>query len=390
MGAGASASAWNESLSEQDLLTKKAELLEYLETVYSGKKGELGAEELLTTLEQEYKSQKMALTSGPGGDQAGEMEPPGSLSPETYARIVSLATESIVQREGTTFLVCVDGSENSFEAIQTAVCLRKGGDRLKCIHINDPQKKDLPRQLQPEAIKEAAAIQTVSAVPQDRYDFSILTKYGQLTTKDMLVNHVNAIAFQDTKSASAHPKIVVSGFIGRKGPKEDPCVMGQTADATCRGVLFPSMIIKTPPKEAGQPRHFAVAVDGRVRSHRAYLLTLGIMKPQDKVTCVYVEGAGTAAPQQSADRVRGFYERDFQERGLVCATVVVLDGGGGAHEPLLAWLRAAAPDFAAVAARPTQAFVSVSDQVVRNCRCNVIVCKSKSGDTSTDDSVVGA
>mmetsp|Transcript_32250 Transcript_32250/g.41354 ORF Transcript_32250/g.41354 Transcript_32250/m.41354 type:complete len:398 (-) Transcript_32250:106-1299(-) len=388
MGAGASLS-WGET-SGESLKDKKIQVLDHVEAIYASKKQEISGEELLALLEQEYlkKKNKVGITSEPTElEEKKDDQEQGNLqlTPRTYERMVSLATKAQAQHQENTFLVCVDGSENSSEALQTVMRLRKGGDRVKCIHVSDPSKSYLPSSMQPDKVKEASMIQLVSNIPSDRYDFTILEKRSpEESTKNLIVNYVNSTFLQDQKSSQGKPKFVVTGFVGRKGRKDDPSILGEVSDMSLRCVLYPSIVVKTLTRHQSQGhRHFVVGVDGRQRGHQAYLVAQTLTKPQDKLTALHVWDGNDDSQSQLPEKLRvsavqEFYTKDIADRGLIDGEFVALkkDSGIAISQAMLNWLDEMEVDFVALGVRPSMELSSVCDVVVKNCKCSVIICKT--------------
>lgn len=77
------------------------------------------------------------------------------------------------------------------------------------------------------------------------------------------------------------------GFTGRKGPKEDPTILGSSADFSLRGARMPCCIVKR--KVAPRESHlFVVAVDGSERAHSGLQLTEQLAMPGDRIVIVHV------------------------------------------------------------------------------------------------------
>lgn len=83
----------------------------------------------------------------------------------------------------------------------------------------------------------------------------------------------------------------VVGFTGRKGPKEDPTILGSSADFSLRGARMPCCIVKR--KVAPRESHlFVVAVDGSERAHSGLQLAEQLAMPGDRIAIVHVVVSG--------------------------------------------------------------------------------------------------
>ena len=66
--------------------------------------------------------------------------------------------------------------------------------------------------------------------------------------------------------------ISVVGYHGRKGPKDDPTVMGSAVKYLSTGSKVPTMIIKDPKKRVDKPEgvfRFCACIDGSDKSMKA-------------------------------------------------------------------------------------------------------------------------
>lgn len=119
----------------------------------------------------------------------------------------------------------------------------------------------------------------------NRYNFwSQEMTLGKDTAKELL-----------TEGAGLHhADILVVGFHGRKGPKDDPTVMGTAVQYMGLNSKIPMLILKEPvqrkEKENGAYR-FAAAIDGSNFSLKAIHLICKLRQPQDKIEIIICEQA---------------------------------------------------------------------------------------------------
>ena len=85
--------------------------------------------------------------------------------------------------------------------------------------------------------------------------------------------------------------VMVVGFHGRKGLKDDPTVMGSAVQYMGINCPKPVMVIKDPHKRAERPNGYqlAVCVDGSDHSIRALNLLCDICGPSDKIVIIIAE-----------------------------------------------------------------------------------------------------
>ena len=79
--------------------------------------------------------------------------------------------------------------------------------------------------------------------------------------------------------------VMVTGFHGRKGPKEDPTVMGSAVQFMAVHAERPVLILKDPKKRSERTEGylFAVLIDGSKKSINALHLAIKMMGPLDRI-----------------------------------------------------------------------------------------------------------
>jgi nucleotide-binding universal stress UspA family protein len=154
-------------------------------------------------------------------------------------------------------LISVDGSESSYNAFTMAKDgLMKAGDSLKVAHISNSTKTYLPAHLKPEAI-EARFVGELAAIDNSDY-----------VSEDLGLERTTKEAMMDM-ARDHQASLMVVGWQGRKGPKEDPTLMGSAVQYIGIEAACPVAIIKVnkprSTRENGAFR-FAVCYDGHLSS----------------------------------------------------------------------------------------------------------------------------
>ena len=199
------------------------------------------------------------------------------------------------------FVVCVDGSDDSEVGFQNAHSLMKGGDKITLLHYADASKEYLPENMKPKAIQEKFGNILLSSLPKDRYKVDIQQRPADKSAtwfKDAVCEYV-----KDCKA-----DYLVVGFCGRKGPKEDPTVLGSNGDVALRQSGCSSIITK---KQWGAPkektgRTFAVALDGSARAEGALADCRRLAGEGDKILVLHVHD----------HRIDGSLDADFQHAAI--------------------------------------------------------------------------
>jgi nucleotide-binding universal stress UspA family protein len=291
------------------------------------------------------------------------------------------------------FIVGVDGSELSFRAFQTALALMRDKDTVEVLHVADPLKEGLPYDSTPEAIEGFYTTKLVAALPRARWRYITKAKALGESTKAVLCRYVN----DDATSFDA----LVVGVTGRKGPKDDPAVLGSTADYSLREAHLTSVLVRnrTFPEDAV----FAVGTDGSESAHRAVLTACRMAGKGATVLIFHIEDPTEEKDVDAkftADRIRQRYETFAESEATVRYLVHRKDPRETVSSAILGFARDHDATYLAIGADGIGAYVSgtstwgsVSDNVVKHAKCTVIVTQPnggiykarKTGDTLTDE-----
>lgn len=156
-------------------------------------------------------------------------------------------------------------------------------DQISVVHVVN-RDKELPAHL---AHMSAPSIRTT-------YESLIVTRFASGQSKVDISDKPDSI---DTKSAllarvqKVGANFLVVGFTGRKGPKEDPTVLGKSADFSLRAARMPICVVKGEKGKSfsAKDKHtFLVAVDGSDRAHACLELARSISKEGDRIIVAHV------------------------------------------------------------------------------------------------------
>jgi nucleotide-binding universal stress UspA family protein len=194
------------------------------------------------------------------------------------------------------YIVCADGSKLSRDACELLRRLSHvPGDTMTVVHV-EPRElpEDTPFDKRASSISDFWA---THAQPQygKYYLFKNVIKAENESSKTAVMSAAHAIAPPQLSD------IIVVGYVGRKGPKEDPTVLGSVSDLTLRetgGVS--SLIVKRVPPSA-ECTTFCVGVDGSGTAHSAVLLSMRLARPSDRVVIVHITGDGEATSAAEED-----------------------------------------------------------------------------------------
>lgn len=88
--------------------------------------------------------------------------------------------------------------------------------------------------------------------------------------------------------AALNGDVVVLGFTGRKGPKEDATIMGSSTDLSLRKGHMTSLIVK----KGGPYTVVAVAFDGSARSINALQIAIHLAADATEIVAIFVKSVG--------------------------------------------------------------------------------------------------
>ena len=174
------------------------------------------------------------------------------------------------------FIVGLDGSANSDLSFDIALALRKTKGHIVGFHIEDPFKTDLPSKFKWSSIHSNADTKLV-CVPTKYARLETIIKSSGETTKEAFNKYVHS----DSIEMFGY---VCIGIAGRKGPKDDPTILGQVADLAMRSCSQPVIVCREPINDI---RSYVVFVDETDRSMMAYEATLCLKKSVDTLKVVF-------------------------------------------------------------------------------------------------------
>ena len=186
--------------------------------------------------------------------------------------------------EAKKWLVCVDGSEDAQCGFDNAMNLMKASDHITLLHFTDDAKNEyLPDKMKAPSIQEHYGNSLLATIPAERYLIDVVPRPSPEAgwLKDAVCAY----------SVDHKTDVLVVGFTGRKGPKEDPTVLGSNGDLAMRQSRCTTLLTK---KQWGAPaektgRTFAVALDGSSRSEAALLDARRLSNGDDTILALHVK-----------------------------------------------------------------------------------------------------
>ena len=178
------------------------------------------------------------------------------------------------------FVVAVDGSHNSREAFEITTREFLGPeDHITILHFFSDEKVYLPYNFKREYIYDDYENYLISFYSSRKYSLDFVPRDTKIKTAEQIQQYA------ETNSGG----LLVVGFSGAKGPKEDPTLMSSAVDHNVKFGKVPFCIVKKNfSREELGGFHWLVLVDGSEQSLRALEMTFRLLDTaRDQVTLLH-------------------------------------------------------------------------------------------------------
>jgi len=264
-------------------------------------------------------------------------------------------------------------AQKCFDVTATIV---SSGDTMTVLHCTDESKTYLPAKQQPASIKLKYDTDMMTKLPAGKHRMVLEPKNGQ-ETKEAVCNWVNA------QKGLSTIHIMAVGQVGRKGPKEDPTILGSCSDQSMRCTTCATMVVKdksTVP--ASNKKHFVCCVDGSPPSKVLHDdIARALAKDGDKITLLHVKAEASTNVQALEDTYKNVANGNASKPTQVFSVIDAV-----ANEPtgetICNWIENQKEDvdFLLIGADGMRAFAeekhfigSNSEFLVKNAKCTVII-----------------
>mmetsp|Transcript_27218 Transcript_27218/g.24107 ORF Transcript_27218/g.24107 Transcript_27218/m.24107 type:complete len:291 (-) Transcript_27218:38-910(-) len=183
---------------------------------------------------------------------------------------------------GTRWNICVDGSAINWSSFYTVFNnLRKSDDYTIVSHVHCDTKTYLDMKFKPDNIKQDYEAKMIG-VHQSKWELVWRRKDSKRSTQEIITN----------LAEEYRTDVLVLGYHGRKGPKEDPTLLGSNVDLIAKEPICPLLVIKNEElrkDKEGNGYRFVVCMDGREKSYKSLDTTIKLMdKENDEVIILTV------------------------------------------------------------------------------------------------------
>jgi nucleotide-binding universal stress UspA family protein len=177
--------------------------------------------------------------------------------------------------------------------------------------------------------------------------------------------------------------LLVVGFIGRKGPKADPTILGSAVDHNLRNGRCPILVIKTPVLRKDTPASsylWVVLIDGSERSLKAAKFAAGMMEAEyDRMKLRHVvKGGGEPGG------LRASIEQEMEGTGINWTLEVADSGDADVQTAVLDYVNegpdhihyiVVGVDGSGVGSKARWQVGHVTEAVLRTSKLNVLIYK---------------
>eukprot|EP00344_Euplotes_crassus_P004962 CAMPEP_0196996028 /NCGR_PEP_ID=MMETSP1380-20130617/2017_1 /TAXON_ID=5936 /ORGANISM="Euplotes crassus, Strain CT5" /LENGTH=289 /DNA_ID=CAMNT_0042411875 /DNA_START=13 /DNA_END=882 /DNA_ORIENTATION=+ len=216
--------------------------------------------------------------------------------------------------------ICVDGSDICVSAFNTVFKnLRKSDDYTIITHVSNDSKTYLDMKYKPDIIKQDYESWMIG-LHSSKWELVFHKKESGLTTQEQIVE----------LSENYRSDILVLGYHGRKGAKEDPTLLGSNVDLMAQNPVCPLLVIKREENREDKENkgfRFVVCIDGRTKSYKALNTVTQVMDKEKDEVIVLTVSREVIDTEAVKERTSGFLdeagvknhhcellEREFDER----------------------------------------------------------------------------
>jgi hypothetical protein len=281
------------------------------------------------------------------------------------------------------FVIAVDGSEASHNAFMMAMRLRRGEDHIQVLHCYREDQEGLPDAFKANSIKERYESELVCHLPHQFFSVNLRPKIRDIETPKVVAHYINNQAVQETLvSPDTVPNFLFMGVVGRKGPKEDPTVLGRTAYESLQFSHIPVILVRKPIPEDKTALTYVLSVTASDRSKHAFRLLLPLLKPRDRLVVLHVSYDPLEVEDLPAsahpDAIRRYYEKEVEENAPVGSSFHSIEHvpGQPVHETIAAFVEEQEADFLALAPRYRQSLSSTTSHLLQKSKMNLILFKN--------------
>lgn len=250
--------------------------------------------------------------------------------------------------------------------------LMRSNDYIIVMHIFDNSKAYLPNELRSDYIYRTTESELLPYLSPSRYNLIWMPRDPSISTRQQLVE----------TAQNQNANIMVVGFHGRRGPKQDPTVMGSSVDHSLQMGNFNLLIVKLQVHRSLVPRgsfNWVVLADGSAKSEQAFRTAASLVR-RDVDEVYVIHGQVTAG-----ETLKEHYDELLASHSLRGNYIDLLINRSSFGEELIEFLNTweVRVDFTALGAYGTSAYRSgsfgkvgsVANDIIKNVKTNILIIK---------------
>jgi hypothetical protein len=307
---------------------------------------------------------------------------------EKFKNMCAKKHKEYLDRRCNTFMVCVDGTTPGDNAFKVAMAMRRRIDNICLFHsYEEGTQSTLGTNLKSEVIKTKYENILIGALPTQNYSLRFTARHDGDPVRKHLVDLIHDILKSEkTDEGSQHfgglvPDFLVIGYTGKKNEASERMVMGAATDVAMRSVPMPVIMVKT--DMADGPKKFLLFVDNSPHSQTGLEILLAIVGARDTIVCLHLHKQITQMDHEEMEAM-GTTKKYFAEELSRYAP----EGSKFEAQELSSEMDMTtskqmvqiadediAPDFLVLCPHAESKITSVTEDVVKNTYCNIILCK---------------
>jgi len=258
-------------------------------------------------------------------------------------------------------------------------------------------------------------VELTSSIPKRYYSLRFIQKEDDaMETAQCVSSFVNHQALTQALVNPSHvPNFLVVGMVGRKGPKDDPGVLGKVAYESLHRAHIPCILVKKELEDKPALTYVFCATGSQICKNGLQLI-FPLLKPRDTLYVLHVvselevgvdvnNDGSSLPPHLQPDVVTSYYTGVYlknhnpihhsynshfflhyyflgrlEEQGPVGSEFVIKNHKGGhpVHETIQEFVTEVEADFLCLAPRCKTAMSSTTSHLIAKTRTNIILCKN--------------
>lgn len=295
---------------------------------------------------------------------------------EEFINLCLNKTEKICQR-GYHYICSVDGSNNSHLGYQNIINLRKKYDFITIFHAYKDNQDEIPIKFNAESIKERYENEINIELNSNNSVLCWEPRHNR-SVIDTLKDYITMC--DETNNP---PHFIVLGHTGRKVDKVRNergyfAPLSSNCDWVLRTIQLPAIIAKREIPLRREKKVWMMAVDGTIYSNRGLDILFHLVNPKDTLIVFHI--CNDTESNEQITKITSYYEDELATSGPVSSQFILVEQERGIDlgTSIVNYVNDTNPDLFALGprARATLTLSPITEHVINNVNCSIIVCKN--------------